>query len=329
MYVENKTVNVSDLIFKYYYDSKWKSIPEWAYSLMDLGAMLSRCSYDNKRLVLGLTTPLRNFNMSFIAIGVILQRIFESAVEQRRQERFQSLWSLQDGTAVYILQNNLQSRGKIKSHDDSRGILRVEIEKNGAECLINVDNCIILEPAMRDFRLSAQQNGTDVSLPFLLENILSENDIKPTLYSSLECLIVGTASLFEEELQVPIQYFADTHKSFEGTLGDLILPHRFKPKGKVYRSDVIPSRIEELEEHETLVSSETIILIDGASTFLRVSDNWSNNNMLVLLDPKNSEYSDAIQELNRRYTNRISDDKIATKEIPTWMDAMVIFEGLE
>lgn len=327
------TLQVSGLRSLFYRDgAEWQALPGWVYDLLNLGAHLSTMTSSQSRRVLALKVPVRSFAAAFLGAGIVLERTLELAASERRAKRFEQLWELEDGSSVYIFQNSTRFRGIICKHEDNSGErrLRVKTEETkrgmGAEWIVPSQLSHIVQPVKGEFHLRGKQKGTKVKLPDLLNLLSADFDVPPAWYSSVECLIAGTATLLEEEMSLELRLQGQT-EGVEGTLCDLLLPQRCVPKGDIYRSDIVPSTAEDILDDEPLLADHTTVVIDGATAFLRMGDLWPSSTMVVLLDPHEGVFGEAVQQLNRWYvTRRLSDIEQGLADIPSWLDAMTFLE---
>ena len=328
-----KALQVSELNNLFYRDGHdWRPLPAWTYDLLNLGAYLSTMTPSRSRRVVALKIPVRAYAAAFLGAGIVLERTLELAASERRAKRFEQLWQLEDGSSVYIFQNSTRFRGIICKHENNNGDrrLRVKTEETkrgmGAEWIVPSQLSHIIQPVDSDFHLRGKQKGTKVKLPDLLNQLSADYDVPPAWYSSVECLIAGTATLLEEEMSLALQLQGQT-EGVEGTLCDLLLPQRCVPKGDVYRCEIVPSTAEDITDEEPLLADHTMVVIDGATAFLRMGEMWPSSTMVVLLDPHESVFGEAVQQLNRWYViRRLSDIEHELPDLPSWLDAMTFLE---
>lgn len=327
------TSRVASLTNLYYRNSEeWRPLPAWAYSLLGLGAYLSKITPSRSRRVVALKAPVRLYATAFLSAGIVLERTFELAATERRAARFERLWELKDGSSVYIFQNSTRFRGVIYGHEEygERRSLRVKTELTrtgtGSEWVVSPQLAHIVQPADGDFRLRGKQRGVKVELPGLFTGLLAVYDVLPTWYSSVECLIAGTATLLEDEVSLELQ-LKRKEGSVEGRLCDLLLPRRCVPRGDVYRSEIISSRTEDITEEEPLLAAHSTVLIDGATAFLRMGDMWPSSTIVVLLDPHDTMFGEAVQQLNLWHTRRLSNVDYELN-LPPWLEAMTFLERI-
>ena len=323
---ESKTNrNVSDIVRLCFRDGNGslKPLPTWVKFFMDLGCFAVRpIDQSNEKRVIGLVLPTRSFASVFSSVGAVIGGLGVIEEQITDEDYFEYLCSLASGTAVKQRDNN--KKGKQRLYDGiivgtqeicGQVMLKIQREKSsmkdsaasGLTCYVAKDRARTISiPAKEDGisskNLTTNQKGVRLAPSSGLANsILGHNLITHfERESSMTCIIVGTTTVLDLELNEPL-FLMDAE--IEGTLSELLRIKRLLPPGSPFRSNTFAtnSRRPPRYNHDLIPD---LVIFDGALGFLKWRNNFPSSHWLVLLDSTSHSFESGRDELNSRYLQR-------------------------
>lgn len=265
------------------------SLPDWAASLIWLGAWCRSSRPAGKRLIVFAVLPTRELAAAFASLGCLMAGAsnFEDALS------WPTFKKLPSGRGVFWISKNGAKRysGNIvgfKDHDGSEFIV-VDITKAPRNAEVGT-RCEISRNYFNDYRFTEEKPPTAPrsgsfdaaaqSLRYLVENF----NPKWIWADGAECLIVTNVASFESSL-------AGLSLSIEGcrnpiAISDLLCLERNK----------VQSHAKLRIDHPkgTLSGNFPVVILDGAKAFMVHEHLAAASNMLVILD--RSEYQEGIHD---------------------------------
>lgn len=308
---------ISKLQLEYLSNQDWQAWPAWAVSMFELGCHIANLNEKGHRVVVGLILPTRAYASPLLTAGIVIQRALRMDTAEWHRKRFEDLWNLPEGMGCYVFVNKTRFRGIIGAKEENQNgrCRRIKYNNRKGTILIFAHQAHWVQPIERTFKLKGDQSGTTFESPNFFGEVLAylERPVRQWS-SSLECILVGNVGVVEEELELPIR----VGQSHCGRLGDLLLPKRIEGDGLIYRSDLI-SPFADLDE--PLLMPETVLVMDGSAAFLEAAENWPRHDLVVLLDPHDKNFAEAVEKLNSWWRSSVADlDPNVLTEIPAGVE---------
>lgn len=317
--------------FNLYYGNtaNWEPLPGWGCFFLDLGIALTAYENAQKRIVVGLALPTRSYAASLIALGATTGKFASTNRDREAMRRFQQLSELKNGTPLIYR----RKREVIKVFFDGLEVMDGEtklclntMSAKGGRYWITSKQALQVEfptkssskvPKRPSRRINARLS------PFL--SSLFDSEVAATIVSqsSLDSLIIGSLWRLKEETQDQ-QFAAKTAYGFaSGVLQDVVRIRRFSKATETYRSEIYHVTSKDCENLGQEIP--TIIIFEGATSFLRWRNFWCQSNWVVLLDQTELEFDLAVQTFNDEYIRspvndrEISNFPLIPTHIPTAM----------
>lgn len=271
--------------------------------MFEFGCQIADINEKGHRVVVGIILPTRAYASSLLVAGIVIRRALRMNTEQWHNKRFEYFWDLPDGTSCYIFINDKRFRGVVESHqEDDRGLYRlVRYNKKDGNYRIYADQAHRIQPLNRTFTPKGDQSGITIELPKFLGDVLVRLEHPVEQWSSsLECIVIGSLASLQAELELPIRI----GRSHCGRLGNLLLLKKIEGDGLIYRSDLVSPFA---DPDEPLLMPETVVLMDGSSTFLEAAEDWPRHDLVVLLDPHDAKFAEAVAKLNDWWRSSTTD----------------------
>ncbi len=325
---------------------RWKDLPSWAISLIDIGWSIGSRPATDERLTICIIVPDRRFASAFLALGHLLAQPIPIPTVEAIDKHFEGLLALPDPsvvqTSLIYLMDGRSYRGMFDGVREEHGkpLIRVCIQEKasdrsgGLTLFINRAKAgdLHIDPEPHD-RLGRNVNGRAI-----LKNRSFMKDVyEPHELNRLHILglptvcIVGRVSALRHEVLDEVFASRESDGSAnEGVLNDLIKIDRFVPTSSRPRVHLIPSASAPLIE--TLGGSDPkIAILDGSESYLRWSHYFKSSDTISILCHTDSQLDDAVTNINERYVMRseLPDDGTVAclAELGRGFDGMAFWEA--
>lgn len=322
--------------------NKWQLLPIWAKWYLSTGLLFGSASLPNKRLVLGISSPVRDYAGLFLSLGIIYKRSDILVDNFNNQDYFDFLKSQPPETCVSFLTD---INGKLKRRDGLFGGLYKQV--NGEESLriiyildtkenrkctkyFNEKDCrkiIVTESHEMDLS-STKKKGTAVvnNLLFLMQFVEDGRLIDFITTFRLDCLIIGSKKRFINEIETPFCLKSGDGKSIVGNFKDILRPKNYNIYEKSYRS-LSFSAFSRKPPFEN--GNPWCVIFDSANGYLKWNHRFGSSHQIVLLDRTETYYENAASHLNNRYYNRDADITSAGLKLPLLPNGVEIISFME
>jgi hypothetical protein len=320
--------------FSYFSDAKWQPLPRWACFYLELGAVLSNYESNERRFVVAITIPIRDFASSLISSGFIVSKAELS--NQRVQAQISKLEALPIGTPVTFRKNNLQYYGIYQGafQADGKQYFRIAYQQGG-EIYFPYEDYYKIELSEKHKRhLPNIQSGRQLDQPSPLLKNLFEGEVlnRFLIESKLECVILGQQKSLRQELcNFLIGYRNMEDQMMSGMMVDLVRARgsQFQLSNRSYRSYVLPSS-GKYNQQFTAKLNNHVTIFDNPLSFLKWRHCFTHSNWLVVLDKTERNFDLALKEINDEYiNNRVEhQQQLRLPKPPPGVDIMVFEVGI-
>ena len=335
----------------YIYEDRYLPLPEWAYYFISLGKDAASARNKDRRLIIAAALPTRTYIAALTALGVVCALLTEPASDKSIAE----VWSnMSAGTPVVVQEGTKRMKGEYcglkRFTDDNRLRIGVHISvKKGGNLTrwFLPERCAIsrLPSGSAMFLPEQKQESEILKNQRFIEGFVAQEDIYAMITRSyLGCLIVGHLNILRAELRetafaVGPELFSDEHgkqargrregdgQFVEGTIHDVLRVRKFLGPDQTFMTDVFPaearSPYEDIKE-----TSDSVIIFDGATAFVKWRGPWPYNTRIVLLDRTDSRFEEAVQLINSEYVVRTGDPtRFSLKDSPSGIEVVAFLGG--
>ena len=309
--------------------ANWEPLPGWGCFFLDLGIALTTYGNTQKRMVVGLALPTRSYAASLISLGATTGKFASTNRDREAIRRFQQLSELKNGTPLIYR----KKRELIKVFFDGLEVMDGEtklrlntMSTKGERYWITSKQALQVEFPTKSSSIVPKRPSRRINAhlsPFLSSLFDSETAATIVSQSSLDSLIIGSLWRLKEEIQDQ-QFGAKTDVGFAaGVLQDVVRVRRFSKATETYRSEIYYVASKDCENSGQEIP--TIIIFEGATSFLRWRNFWRQSHWVVLFDQTELEFDVAVQAFNGEYImssvndREISNFPLIPTHIPTAM----------
>lgn len=296
----------------------WYSLPEWAEYFISVGKHLTAAPPFESRIVTAIVVPTRAFGAAFVSLGMVVS---DAASRDLASEtvHFEKLFDLPPGTPViYRPGTGKTLRGILQEPEEYQGKLRVRVQVHnraggGLTYIIDESKAMQVQPARHSGTLPKKQGVENARFANeFVNSLLGEADpVQLGLRSKLVCTLVGKRNTLEHEIrQTQLAIHANGHQHAEGHLQDVLRVNRFVTEQQSYRSALV-SVGSDSPTVEVVSKTESGVVFDGASGFLKWGQLWNGCHQVVVLDRTEPYFYDAISAINTRFSQRRIDGDAA------------------
>jgi hypothetical protein len=296
----------------------WYSLPDWAEYFINVGKHLAAEPPVESRIVTAIVVPTRAFGAAFVSLGMV---VTDAAGRDKASEatHFEKLFDLPLGTPViYRPATGKTLRGILQEPEDYHGKLHVRVQVHsrsggGLTYLIDETRALQVQPARHSGKLPKKQGGENARFAnVFVDSLLGEADpVQLGLRSKLVCTLVGKKNTLEHEVrQTPLAIHVNGERHAEGLLQDVLRVNRFVTEQQSHRSALV-SVGSETPTEDVVSGTETGVVFDGASGFLKWGQLWNGCHQVIILDRTEPYFDDAISAINTRYSQRRIDGDAA------------------
>lgn len=298
----------------------WSPLPAWAQFFARLGMLMGH--HSGKGLVLALALPTRAYATSLLCLGL---RLAGNAPEPDAEQHFASLCGAAVDTPVTFLHKNRKLKGVLDGVADVNGERRLRVRVSSPRGgnlthLIAVDQSktITLSDA-HGIALPKTQKGVVVYLNSRLDQALGLHRTANTPPGSCPWVVGPITVISSEVLNTPLAV-KQTRGFVEGCLQDILHVDRFARRGEAPAVRLLASR----SGRRRLPTVPSLVIFDGARSFLRDRDTFQSSTWVVVLDRTEQAFADAAAELNQSYSLRQpTRDLPCIDSLPQGVEAMV------
>lgn len=320
----------------------WNPVPDWTKWYFQTGILVGSTANEGKRLVLGVSTPLRAFASVFIALGIIYERSDVPLEKYDCREYFEFLKSFPRLTGVSFLTDE---GGKLRRRDgklDGTGwdgsreyisVLYIENAQNrNTRCwrCFHTDNCRwITVTEAKDINIkSAKKRGSAVvnNLPFLSKLLAEEQITDFTTGNQLDCLFVGSKKRTLSELECDLGLKEREGFYLRSNLKDIIRPKNLYCYGQSFRSRIHSAYSKKPPRDD---GKPLCIIFNSANGYLKWNYRFGSSHQVVLLDRSEHLYESAVLNLNDRFYQRFEEPPVIGFELPTPPPGIEVIAFLE
>lgn len=304
-------------------DRKWRLLPEWAVSLIDIGWALHECPKTKDRVSTTLLLPSRAFAGTFIALGNVLAQAVPSPSYADLEQHFSDLLSLAGpqrtrASLIYLL-NGRAMRGVFDGiyKDGGASFIRVRVERDFAH-RTSGSTYAIGKYKSADLHIDPEGDG------ILGKHIYSRATVKNAafiggLYTPSEANLIHISStptitlfgrvnaMHAEVCEERFASKADATKAGEGFLNEVLRVDRFVSASTRPRVRLIATASEETVLTDEMRAS-SLVIFDGADSYLKWSHHFAHSDIVTLLSQTDSQIDDAVQNINARSLTRSMPD---------------------
>ena len=283
-----------------------RPLQPWATSLFALGVNVVESRKPGQRLVFALALPIRAYAALLVTAGIVWRRSHEPVDQVDTEAHFEHLSSLPVGTRVIFSDRKRRHRAIITGTELIKDTLQTAVkiqltEKDKLSHFIFKNQSGNVEILDWEGDLPETRSGTRIARRIgFLDAVLGENDPRAFVSKSrLDALVIGSASLLRNEIrESPLSIQLENQRYVPGSFQDLLRVRRYAPT-QAYRSEVVSDTFMEINISNDPIN--TVVVFDGARSFLKHRDNFRNNSWVVLLDRTAAGFPDACDALNQEY----------------------------
>lgn len=286
--------------------TNWIPLPDWGTYFVEIGMALANYDNTQKRVIAGLALPTLSYAAPLISLGITLGEITPVNEKNEATKRFQQLSSLNKDTPLFYRQNQKKKLTKVffagLKQDNGEAKIHLDTKTNGEGYFITPQQAFQVEFPAKDFPAILKRPSRRITshLSPFISNLLDASRVATiTSRSSLDSVTIGSLYRLKEEVQGR-QFAAQKDGEFiHGSLQDIIRVRAFLKDTETYRSEIYSVNSNEC----TNLSQEipTVVVFDGAKSFLKWRTFWLQSHWVVLLDQTELDFDLAIQAFNHEY----------------------------
>jgi hypothetical protein len=304
-------------------EKKWRPLPEWAMSLIDIGWAFQDSPKTEDRISTTLLLPNRGFAATFIALGNVLSQAVPSPSEADLEQHFADLLSLAEphrptASLVYFLEGRAM-RGVFDGiyKENGASFIRVRVERDFAHRTSGTTYVIGKSRAI-DLHIDREGDGTlgkhiysraTVRNAAFVEGLYTPSEANLIHISSLPTITVFSRvnSMRAEVCEERFIRKSDAAKAGEGFLNEVLRVDRFTPASTRPRARLIATASDEIVLTQGAKDS-SLVIFDGADAYLKWHHHFSQSDIVTLLSPTDSQIEDAVANVNARSMTRTLPD---------------------
>jgi len=330
-------------------DGRYVPLPECANYFISVGEDAATSRNFDEQLVLALALPTRAYVAALIALGVVRTIL----VEPPKEKDLAEVWhNIALGTPVFVKEGTKRVKGQFDglmcNPPDNRPRIGVCFpnKKGWPVNYFLPENCIISSLPSGSTMVLPRPNPGDeiVNDQRFITGFIPQGNLNTMLTKShLNCLIVGHLNILRSEIRdttfaVGLETIQDKQaKSVgeiiegklrfdEGTLNDVLRVRKFSSPNQTFMTDIFP--VDARTSLKDIDCNNTVIIYDGAASFLRWRNSKERNVRIILLDRTESHFDTAVQVLNSDYIARASDPThFKWKNVPSSIETMSFLGG--
>jgi hypothetical protein len=288
-------------------NKEWLPLPNWARSFLALGETLASANIENKKYTVTLALPTRSYAAALIGSGFSCANLLYHSYED--SEYLEYIYSLPEGTSIKFFDNGKVIKAIKKDNIEYNGKLHIGIQVEGtATKYILPQNAHKIEVAEHDYEhLPNKQMGRNVIPPSeLLFSLIPDKANEFVHRTRIDGVVVGTKNTLNEESHLPLAIpHKENKRIYEGSLSDLFRLEGFNARSIGHRYLIHSSNSNKLEvATDNNLNPDSLVIFDGALGFLKWREIYRNHNWVVILDHTDTNFPNAVAEVNREYINR-------------------------
>lgn len=140
----------------------------------------------------------------------------------------------------------------------------------------------------------------------LLFSLIPDKANEFVFRTRIDGVVVGIKNTLSEEARLPLAIpYKENKRMREGSLSDLFRVEGFNPRNVGHRYIIHPPNSNKPEiAADSNINSDALVIFDGALGFLKWREIYRNHNWVVILDHTDTNFPNAVAEVNREYINR-------------------------
>jgi hypothetical protein len=308
--------------------TSWIPLPYWGLFFVEMGITLN--TYDNRqrRVIVGIVPPTLSYAASLISFGVTVGKFAPIDRGDEAVRRFQQLSTLENGTSLFYRQKKKLIKVFFDGFKEMNGEIMIclDTKTNGERYYITPKQALQVEFPAKSFSISPKRPSRRITAhpSQFMSSLLDTNTATAIAsQSSLDSLIIGSLYRLKEEIQDRPFAAKKDGEFIPGSLQDIVRVRKFSRNTETYRSEIYQVNSKECEN----VGQEipTVVIFDGAKSFLRWRTYWCQSHWVVLLDQTEPDFDIAIQAFNYEYvmspihSRELLGFPLAPAHIPTTM----------
>jgi hypothetical protein len=288
-------------------NKEWQPLPVWARFFLSLGESFANTNVGEKRYTAALALPTRSYATALIGSGFSHANLLFRSYEDSEYIKF--IHSLPEGTSVKFFDNGKVKKAIKKNLQDYNGILLVGIQiEGGTTQYIRPENVHKIEVTDKSYNhLPNRQKGRTIMPPSQLLNALMSDKAYDYVYQTrIEGVVVGSKNILQQESILPLAILSkNTKQEFQGNLNDIFRVEGFNPSNAGHRFLMHTS-----SNNDPITMSldnpfpNSVVIFDGALGFVKWKEMYKTQNWVVVLDHTDSNFSDAVSQINSEYAYR-------------------------
>jgi hypothetical protein len=284
--------------------TNWTLLPAWGIFLLDVGLALNNYQSRYKRVVIGIALPTLSYAAPLISLGVTVGKFTFIDRDAEAKERFLQLSILKHDTPLFYHQVKKRTKVFFDGLEDINGETKIWLntKTNGERYCITPKQALRVGFPGKDFSASLKRPSRQITshLSPFISNLLDTNAAAAIAsQSSLDSLIIGSLYRLKEEIQDRPFAVKKDDEFISGSLQDIVRVRRFSRGTETYRSEIYQTNSKECENPGQEIP--TVVIFDGAKSFLKWRTFWGQSHWVVLLDQTEPDFDVAIQTFNNEY----------------------------
>lgn len=284
--------------------TNWTPLPDWGLFFLDVGVALTNYKNCHKRAVVGLALPTLSYAASLISLGVIVGNFTPIDQNNEAARRFQQISTLKKDTPLFYRQKKRLTKVFFDGFKRINGesMICLDTKINGERYYITSKQALQVEFPAKSFSVQPKRPSRRITAhpSQFMSSLLDTNTAAAIAsQSSLDSLIIGPLYRIEKEIQ-DRQFAAKKDNEFiPGCLQDIVHVRRFSRGTETYRSEIYQVNSKECENPGQEIP--TVVIFDGAKSFLKWRTIWNQSHWVVLLDQTEPDFELAVQAFNYEY----------------------------
>jgi hypothetical protein len=247
-----------------------------------LGRFAASNQIADRRLVLGVSLPTREFAAALTALGVTTA-VYRDPELQDPRANFERIAALAEGTAIRFRRERFLYAAKLRGTKLINGIEHLQYHDGEALCSLPWNRCnsiTLLDPSE-----SFARRRQLVANAEFVNGVLGVDPYSHAAVTSLDCLLVGVKELLQTEIgHETFLAHSSSAQLCKGTLNDLLRCDAFQSNANDHhRTSVLAGSIDGSSER-VMRSVPPVVLFDSPQGFIRLRSYWQKSAWVVFLD---------------------------------------------
>lgn len=302
-------------------------LPSWAKYLVALGRFCIDHRVQDRRIVVGVSLPIRAFAAALVALGVAYAA-YDDPAKRDAREYFEWLRSLAPGTLIRFARGQFLYCATLLGVEVRSGMDYLAYKDEATTYYIPWNRCGGVAP-LEPGQVFIRRRPLAANARFV-EAVFGIDALAHASHTSLDCLIVGVKSALREEL-VHNAFVATSPDGcqVEGVLNDLLRCDAFEVNANDHdRTTIISPSTDDIAERLRTTTPPAVVF-DGASGYLRLRAKWRRSSQILLLDRSSPSAAAAGMAFDQELAMSIDDvDLSMLGEPPRELEVCAFYEAL-